>query len=76
MSCCPERPAPLASGLLALALLAGSSTAAGLSGRPTALEELGSRWGTAKEERRYYPIVTVPTPEGEVIEAGVCGSTS
>jgi len=37
---------------------------------PAAAEELGARWGTAGRERAYYPIVRIPTPPGEVIEAG------
>lgn len=33
-------------------------------------EDLGDRWGTAHREREFYPIVSLPMPEGEVIEAG------
>jgi hypothetical protein len=37
---------------------------------PLVAEEVGDRWGTADRERDYYRIVEVPTPKGEVIEAG------
>jgi hypothetical protein len=33
-------------------------------------EEVGERWGTADQERLYYPIVDVPIPEEIVLEAG------
>ena len=33
-------------------------------------QELGEKWGTEAREREYYRVVDVPTPEGEVIEAG------
>ncbi|MEM7262775.1 MAG: hypothetical protein AAF488_12350 [Planctomycetota bacterium] len=33
-------------------------------------EEVGARWGTAAREREYYRIVSLPIPEGLVIEAG------
>lgn len=33
-------------------------------------EEVGDRWGTADREREYYPIVEVPIPHNDVIEAG------
>ena len=34
------------------------------------IEDLGATWGTAKRERQYYPIVSLPIPEGLVLEAG------
>ena len=34
------------------------------------VEDLGASWGTAKRERLYYPIVSLPIPEGLVLEAG------
>ncbi|MEM8709353.1 MAG: ThuA domain-containing protein [Planctomycetota bacterium] len=37
---------------------------------PASAQSLGERWGTAEEERKYYRVVSLPTPEGEVIEAG------
>jgi len=46
------------------ALCAISATAA------TPSEDLGASWGTAKRERQYYPIVSLPIPEGLVLEAG------
>lgn len=33
-------------------------------------EDVGERWGTEAREREYYPIVNIPLPKGEVIEAG------
>ena len=33
-------------------------------------QELGEKWGTEAREREYYRVVDVPTPEGEVVEAG------
>lgn len=33
-------------------------------------EDVGDRWGTQQREREYYPIVSIPLPEGTVIEAG------
>jgi hypothetical protein len=33
-------------------------------------QELGEKWGTEAREREYYRLVDLPTPEGEVIEAG------
>ena len=33
-------------------------------------EEVGGRWGTEKREREYYRVVSVPIPNGEVIEGG------
>ncbi|WP_233216392.1 hypothetical protein [Blastopirellula marina] len=36
----------------------------------TYAEDVGDRWGTQQKEREYYPIVNIPLPPGEVIEAG------
>ncbi len=33
-------------------------------------QELGQRWNSAQREREYYRIVRIPTPPGEVVEAG------
>jgi hypothetical protein len=33
-------------------------------------EELGSMWGTALEESKYYKIVNIPIPDKTIIEAG------
>jgi hypothetical protein len=33
-------------------------------------QDLGTKWGTETREREFYRIVDVPTPSGEVIEAG------
>ena len=33
-------------------------------------EDVGSRWGTEEQERKYYRIVNIPIPEGKVIESG------
>ena len=33
-------------------------------------EEVGGRWGTEEREREYYPIVNIPIPKDQVIEAG------
>ncbi|MCH2100962.1 MAG: ThuA domain-containing protein [Planctomycetes bacterium] len=48
------------SSLLILLILVGEMPA----------QELGEKWGTEAREREYYRVVDVPTPEGEVIEAG------
>ena len=54
---------PLGGVLLLLAL--GTSL-----GATEPVEELGERWGTAKREREYYRIVSLPIPDGLVVEAG------
>lgn len=33
-------------------------------------EDLGSKWGTETRERAYYTVVSVPIPDGIVLEAG------
>lgn len=33
-------------------------------------EDLGGMWGTANEEAKYYPIVTIPVPNGMPMRAG------
>ncbi|MFM8421319.1 MAG: hypothetical protein ACKOEQ_14485, partial [Verrucomicrobiota bacterium] len=33
-------------------------------------EDLGAMWGTASEEARYYPIVTIPIPSGVPVRPG------
>lgn len=33
-------------------------------------EDLGATWGTATRERLYYPVVSLPIPDGLVLEAG------
>lgn len=48
------------SSLLTLLALAAAAPA----------QELGEKWGTEAREREYYRVVDVPTPEGEVVEAG------
>ncbi|MEZ5915921.1 MAG: hypothetical protein R3C42_09910 [Parvularculaceae bacterium] len=37
---------------------------------PSRAEEVGSRWGTADQERAYYPLVDLPIPKDLVLEAG------
>ena len=51
----------------AAALLALSSLPA-LAAQPA--EDLGSKWGTETEERKYYRVVSLPIPEELTIEAG------
>lgn len=55
MSCCVNWLGPV------LALAIASSAVA---------EEVGARWGTEQRERKYYRVVSVPIPKGQVIEAG------
>ena len=33
-------------------------------------EDLGAKWGTETAERRYYEVISVPIPDGLVLEAG------
>ncbi|MBL9173531.1 MAG: hypothetical protein JNL10_08360 [Verrucomicrobiales bacterium] len=33
-------------------------------------EDLGARWGTAEEEAKYYPIVSIPIPSGIPLRPG------
>lgn len=33
-------------------------------------EEVGERWGTEEREREFFPIVSIPLPEGTVLESG------
>ena len=33
-------------------------------------EDLGGMWGTASEEAKYYPIVTIPVPQGLPMRVG------
>ena len=33
-------------------------------------EDVGERWGTEEREREFYPIVSIPIPQEQVIEAG------
>lgn len=49
----------------ALASLALASPAA-----TAAAEDLGSKWGTEAEERKYYRVVSLPIPEELTVEAG------
>jgi hypothetical protein len=42
----------------------------GWPGSRLGAEEVGSRWGTADQEREYYPITELPIPAGEILEAG------
>ncbi len=35
-----------------------------------AVEDLGSKWGTESEERKYYRVVSLPIPAELVVEAG------
>lgn len=57
---CPTELARVVAALL----LVGSSAL------PAAPEDLGQRWGTAAREREFYRVVSVPIPEGLVLEAG------
>ena len=59
------RSTPESAARCALAVLACACAAPWVNG-----QDLGARWGTAEREREYYRVVTLPTPEGEVIEAG------
>lgn len=65
MSSSTERSAALAAATLACLSLAPQARAANAGA-----QELGARWGTAERERAYYPVVSLPTPPGAVIEAG------
>ena len=51
----------------AAALLALTSFPA-LAAQPA--EDLGSKWGTETEERKYYRVVSLPIPEELTVEAG------
>lgn len=53
------RPAAIAAVLTSLALAGAAPT-----------EDLGARWGTETAERRYYEVISVPIPDGLVLEAG------
>ncbi|MEE2939423.1 MAG: ThuA domain-containing protein [Planctomycetota bacterium] len=39
-------------------------------GGAAAAEDLGARWGTETAERRHYEVISVPIPDGLVLEAG------
>ncbi|MFO0906357.1 MAG: hypothetical protein U0939_25350 [Pirellulales bacterium] len=56
--------------LITSLLLAGSLFACSLLACSLFAEEVGERWGTEEREREFYPIVNLPLPPGEVIEAG------
>ena len=56
---------PCAAALFALTSLALASAAAA---QPA--EDLGSKWGTETEERKYYRVVSLPIPEELTVEAG------
>lgn len=52
-----------------LRVLAAALVCAGLR-IPAGAQDLGDRWGTAEREREYYRVVSLPMPQGAVIEAG------